>query len=66
MDMYEDVANELFWAQARTDLGLYEPVSVGLRANWQVVKYPTAKGGGLRAAGLLFVTPILPGDAGQI
>jgi hypothetical protein len=39
LDMFADIARELFWAQAKIDLGFYDRVCcVGLRANWLLVK----------------------------
>ncbi len=37
-DMFEDVARQLFWVQAKIDLGFHEKESVGVRANWTLVK----------------------------
>lgn len=46
-DMLGDAAREIFWAQAKIDLGFYEAdcQCVGLRAGWQLVRMP--HGGGL-------------------
>lgn len=38
LDMLSDVARELFWAQAKIDLGFYEEENVGIRAGWVVIK----------------------------
>ncbi len=40
VDILSDVARELFWAQAKVDLGFYEEENVGIRANWEVVRIP--------------------------
>jgi hypothetical protein len=36
--MWEDVVGELFWAQAKIDLGFHERHDVGLRSGWRLVK----------------------------
>jgi hypothetical protein len=36
--MFEGVVGELFWAQARIDLGYYVEHDVGLRSGWRLVK----------------------------
>lgn len=38
LDMLGDVVKELFWAQARLDLGFYEDMSIGIREGWELVR----------------------------
>jgi hypothetical protein len=40
LDMFEDVAREIFWAQARVDLGFYEEANVGIRSGWRLIREP--------------------------
>lgn len=40
LDILSDVARELFWAQAKIDLGFYEEENVGIRAGWEVTRIP--------------------------
>jgi hypothetical protein len=44
LDMFDDVAGQLWWAQAKIDLGFYEEVSVGVRAGWLLVREPQSGG----------------------
>ncbi len=37
-DMFEDIARQLFWVQAKMDLGFQVKESVGIRADWTLVK----------------------------
>ena len=39
-DMISDVVGEMFWSQAKIDLGFYEFAAVGIRPGWQLVKEP--------------------------
>ncbi len=38
-----DVVKELFWAQAKSDLGLWKATSVGIRHGWTIVEASTDK-----------------------
>ncbi len=53
LDMLGDVAKELFWAQAKVDLGFHEPTSVGIRPGWVLVVHEESDGPGAALAGLL-------------
>ena len=42
LDIFADVAKELFWAQAKIDLGFLEIEGVGLRKGWQLIRHSGA------------------------
>jgi hypothetical protein len=58
LDMLGDVARELFWAQAKVDLGFHEKASIGLREGWTLVR-DNSRGdsGPAFLAGLNLLTP---------
>lgn len=41
LDMMADVARELFWAQAKIDLGFYKEENTGIRGDWEIVQVET-------------------------
>lgn len=40
LSMFAEVVKEVFWAQAKNDLGFHEDASVGIREDWTLVRRP--------------------------
>jgi hypothetical protein len=53
LDMLSDAVRQVFWAQAKLDLGFHECASVGMRSNWRLVKMKDASESGFALAKLL-------------
>lgn len=60
LDMFSDVARELFWAQAKLDVGFHEQTTVGVRTGWTMVKKIEEPGPGAMFARIMGHLPSPP------